>query len=1557
MGNIVESQPVSDFSRRDKVDILASTAKFQSLQFLKNLRSTGSFMKSCQCTSQINGSIKVVIKIRVNLPTTLADADSSRRINFFRDKIKTYLREINALYDVSKHPNLLPYQDYIGFQDCVFLIRQYIQYSLSDRLYTQPFLSFDEKLFVCYQIVKALEQLKSMNISHGSLHPNNIMLSSYNWVIVTDFSCYLKSTYTSNRQINQISRMGITKYGKYEGNNEACYMAPERFHSFEQALTNTESMSVLSNLASSDDEAEGSENTIDHSKYRSVDRRIKLAMDIFSAGCVFYDIFSHSDERLFMKPLYHASLPSSLSRHGIRLFEKVKLETAKKLNILFGKDESAGCSKIERDISTLIRSMVRFNPVNRRPLSRVLNKKEIFSSKLIDVIYPFMFKLQQLPSPEAKMTFLCENYSSVFREESKENLHWSTFFNSIFTGNKVNEQNNPEEEKVIYAEPNFLRQLANLRKSILIETELFLKKLNIPESSFQVYDEIKTEKDLEKNCTQEEYLDEESVESSYEEDPKYNLVIVNVLCEILYQAKSDESCILASVFLVRMSQVIDDDFIRMRRVLPYILQKLKASILSNKIGSSTVYLESIFRILNELSLTRNPRETADSLSVGVYQILTRILDSERDSWISLKACILSHLGQVIRIFNVYGEEQLYNKVMSLIKLAAPRFDKYPILVESVLTALEKSSSFGLEKILPLLLSERLEYGFENKGVKLVFLQMLGKISTSVSTEMLDDGLAQFVLELCFDSAAIVRIKALQCFQKWLLIKNLSFTATLEVLKGLAFFLLVPECTENSVVKMLFSSWLTNVAENKVEVLKAMQNDVDLCALFSQSIQRVEPSVLLHLREPLSPTSFGNFLKFVSTLVLENTIDAASQKRIRQEVIQFRDNFLKENNFKDSEKQILLTAGIIFPVLAKKPRHGFVKDFKRSRIVCKVVRNIFELQTEASELVDFVPINRTKVKVDKVILLSHRSISKLPQKFSSVDNKLLRALGQPTKPNTMKELTTFNGVNFRRDLATDYTFYGKEENLLRSGGLGLRRHHIKGKLYNTICDDNQAISALASSMDSLFFLTGSHSGSIRLYLTTSLFLSHEHVKPAFNYTSQPGRINDIAVIKNSHRIASGSSEGSLHIFDVNHVYSAHNYLKSSSANNLLPQSASSYFGNLLKQSVPEGEGFGASFRKQSLTTSPLSLGLPYSSPISRTARKSVGSSTVLQLDTLEYGSIVNIRNIEPNGETSVLVFTTSRNYIVLLDLRENQIVHKEKLTLDLGMFTTISAVHEKSLLFLGSSRGFVLVYDVYHRILLKTFELSKRNIHAGRIQSLRAKYLSEEKEYLIYLAVEGLDVLLFSLPSRTIAKVTLVHQFKNVSGERNVVKDTKEVPELIEVPIHTAYPQHSYSIFYEQLVGSQKRRSSSETSQNILGGSFQSCSVRSMYLPSDFLSTTVYAEFSTKRRIFKHDKSVITAGDDRFIKSWEYGQTNSVIPSNYVISGSSQVNYNFEKVGSETICVQTPSEREASQKFLVESTHTDTILSLDMFAVHEVNNDEVIPCLASGSRDGVVKLFV
>lgn len=117
---------------------------------------------------------------------------------------------------------------------------------------TRPFLEDIEKKWISFQLLCALRDCHAQNVYHGDIKTENILVSSWNWLYLTDFSSSFKPTF-----LPEDNPADFSFYFDTSG-RRTCYLAPERFLGTDEQPANY---------------------------------GVNWAMDIFSAGCVIAELF------------------------------------------------------------------------------------------------------------------------------------------------------------------------------------------------------------------------------------------------------------------------------------------------------------------------------------------------------------------------------------------------------------------------------------------------------------------------------------------------------------------------------------------------------------------------------------------------------------------------------------------------------------------------------------------------------------------------------------------------------------------------------------------------------------------------------------------------------------------------------------------------------------------------------------------------------------------------------------------------------------------------------------------------------------------------------------------------------------------------------------------------------------------------------------------------------------------------------------------------------------------------------------------------------------------
>ncbi|RDA95176.1 hypothetical protein CP533_1897 [Ophiocordyceps camponoti-saundersi (nom. inval.)] len=215
-------------------------AQLQDVQYERSI-GNGRFMKSIRGRHE-NGVVLVKVLVK-----PFADVNLSE----YKRKI---IKQRKALAQV---PNALAFQRIIETETNGYLVRQYQYSSLYDRLSTRPFLEEIEKKWLAFQLLCALRDCHARDVYHGDIKAQNVLVTSWNWLYLTDFSSSFKPVLLPDDNPGDFSYFFDTS------GRRTCYIAPERFY-----------------VVGKDPQPKA---------------EMTWAMDVFSAGCVIAQMFLESE--------------------------------------------------------------------------------------------------------------------------------------------------------------------------------------------------------------------------------------------------------------------------------------------------------------------------------------------------------------------------------------------------------------------------------------------------------------------------------------------------------------------------------------------------------------------------------------------------------------------------------------------------------------------------------------------------------------------------------------------------------------------------------------------------------------------------------------------------------------------------------------------------------------------------------------------------------------------------------------------------------------------------------------------------------------------------------------------------------------------------------------------------------------------------------------------------------------------------------------------------------------------------------------------------------------
>ncbi|GJN87433.1 hypothetical protein Rhopal_000382-T1 [Rhodotorula paludigena] len=196
--------------------------------------------------------------------------DPSLSLRHFHRRIKA---EREALADC---PNVQPYARAVETERAGYLMRQWVASNLYDRISTRPFLTSVEKRWIAFQLLTGLQHARERGIAHGDIKTENVVVTSWNWAYLTDFSSAYKPTYVPLDDPSAFSFFFDTS------SRRTCYLAPERFYT------------AGSDMAKKKDSLE----------FGKRDGKVTEAMDVFSLGCVLAELWMEGTPPFTLSQLF-----------------------------------------------------------------------------------------------------------------------------------------------------------------------------------------------------------------------------------------------------------------------------------------------------------------------------------------------------------------------------------------------------------------------------------------------------------------------------------------------------------------------------------------------------------------------------------------------------------------------------------------------------------------------------------------------------------------------------------------------------------------------------------------------------------------------------------------------------------------------------------------------------------------------------------------------------------------------------------------------------------------------------------------------------------------------------------------------------------------------------------------------------------------------------------------------------------------------------------------------------------------------------------------------------
>ncbi|KAJ9580221.1 hypothetical protein L9F63_004121 [Diploptera punctata] len=248
-----------------------------------------------------------------------------------------------------------------------FIMREYVKYSLYDRISTRPFLLDIEKRWIAFQVLYALHQCHKVGVCHGDIKLENILLTSWNWVLLADFASF-KPTFLPE------DNPGDYSYFFDASRRRTCYIAPERFI----PTLNTDGSNQLL--------------MPEESLYQA---NLVPYMDLFSVGCILAELFNEVHDAPF--DLSELLAYCSSEGKGFKHLDKIE----------------------DPNIREMIRSMSERDPSRRLSAEMYLaqERNRVFPEYFYSFLQPYMqiFSATPILSPDEKISRLRKDMHNIIK--------------------------------------------------------------------------------------------------------------------------------------------------------------------------------------------------------------------------------------------------------------------------------------------------------------------------------------------------------------------------------------------------------------------------------------------------------------------------------------------------------------------------------------------------------------------------------------------------------------------------------------------------------------------------------------------------------------------------------------------------------------------------------------------------------------------------------------------------------------------------------------------------------------------------------------------------------------------------------------------------------------------------------------------------------------------------------------------------------------------------------------------------------------------------------------
>ncbi|KAL9641455.1 hypothetical protein ABK040_013380 [Willaertia magna] len=562
----------------------------------------GRLLKSVQCWTEegMPVVVKVYLKREDDPPLALAPHHS---------KLKGLIEKLS----LRNQPNVLSYHRMVETDKAGYLVRQYCYSNLADRISTRPFFSNLGKRWIAYQILQGLYQIHKVGLYHGDLKADNIVLTAWDWVFLTDLAPFKPSRIPDDDP-------SFFSYYFDTAERRICLLAPERFYpsslvNRSLTITSTSNSPLNNNLTPNSStnntpnnnntgfvmiDMNGGEqfvnnegvsvnnvtlnqnNTPNQPTTNSTDNNnnnqeeVTEKMDIFSAGCVIAQLFLDGEALFDFSQLL--AFRKGETDHYLKLMERIE----------------------DNDVREMITHMLDLDPNKRLSAEEYIKQ---YTPKVFPIYFKFIHEkvMSQMieKNCDGRIQTIASMYDSiidVIGNGEQQDINLKKSLNSL----------SKTVAKTVETVPVTEDTNPNLKKNTLLEliqkTKDFENNLNVKETEDKKSNSNNDTNNKQTLATEEKLIDKRNLTTrssgfSEKEKPTYEGVeiIATLLCSSVRNAQSVGVRVQGLTLLKQLADY-SSNYTRLERLVPYacaLLNDQSPLVKSTAIDTLTYVLSSI----------------------------------------------------------------------------------------------------------------------------------------------------------------------------------------------------------------------------------------------------------------------------------------------------------------------------------------------------------------------------------------------------------------------------------------------------------------------------------------------------------------------------------------------------------------------------------------------------------------------------------------------------------------------------------------------------------------------------------------------------------------------------------------------------------------------------------------------------------------------------------------------------------------------------------------------------------------------------------------------------